>query len=54
MTPLSMVLNSMLVTIKLTFQAAYGYLTSSSVKTTAGAAVDKDANAEVAILRLKR
>ncbi|MBS5756148.1 MAG: hypothetical protein KHW53_05665, partial [Veillonella sp.] len=29
---------------KVAFQAAYGYLTSSNVKTTAGASVDKDAN----------
>ena len=37
---------------KVAFQAAYGYLTSSNVKTTAGAAVDKDANAEVVYLGL--
>ena len=37
---------------KVAFQAAYGYLTSSNVKTTAGASVDKDANAEVVYLGL--
>ena len=37
---------------KVAFQAAYGYLTSENVKTTAGATVDKDANAEVVYLGL--